>query len=93
MKAIQAEYDKASRKASIKKDARPEDWPAVCQKFNDDVERICDVGDMEGYTGLYACYDDANKAFFYLVREDKALYRMKRKHFLDNIGVDPAGSA
>ena len=85
MKSIQAEYD--SQTISVKPDAKPEDWPTVCQRFNDDVERIRDVEDMEGYTGLYACYDDTNTIFYYLVQENKALYRMKRKTFLDNIGV------
>ena len=87
MKSILAEYEKSSHAVSIKPDAQPEDWPAVCRRFNDDVERIRDVEDMEGYTGLYACYDDSNTAVYYLVHEDKALYRMKRRTFLDNVGA------
>ena len=88
MKAIQAEYNEASKAISIKKDAEIEDWFSVCRRFNDDVSRICDVTDIEEYTGLFECFDDENNKYHYLVREDKALYRMKRRHFYDNLGLD-----
>ena len=87
MKSIRAEFEEMSKKISIKKDAKEEDWAKVCQKFNDDVSRICDVKDQEDYTGLFECFDDENKRFFYLVKEDKDLYRMKRKRFYDNLGL------
>ncbi|NOX33173.1 MAG: hypothetical protein GXP56_05460 [Deltaproteobacteria bacterium] len=87
MKSIQAEFDKDSKKITIKDDAGQEDWAAVCEKFNDDVSRICDVTDKEDYTGLFECFDDENRSFFYLVRENKDLYRMKHKHFRDNLGL------
>ena len=86
MKSIQAEFQKDPRKIKIKAKAKQEDWIKVCQRFNDDVERICDVSDLGNYTGLYQCFDEENKGFFYLVEEDRALFRMKRRHFLDNIG-------
>ncbi|MBU8848199.1 MAG: hypothetical protein KOO64_01580 [Desulfobacterales bacterium] len=88
MKSIQAEFKEASKKITIKKNASEEDWAAVCQKFNDDVSRICDVTDKKDYTGLFECFDDDNNRFFYLVKEDKDLYRMKRKRFFDNIGLE-----
>jgi len=87
MKSIQAEFEKTSKKITIKKDAQEEDWPVVCRKFNDDVSRVCDVTDQGDYTGLFECFDDDNRRFFYLVKEDKNLYRMKRKRFFDNIGL------
>ena len=87
MKSIQAEFEETSKKITVKKDAKEEDWAAVCRKFNDDVSRICDVTDHEDYTGLFECFDDHNKRFFYLVKEDQNLYRMKHKHFLENIGI------
>lgn len=87
MKAIRAAYEETSKNISIEAGAAVEDWVKVCRKFNDDVERICDVTDVENYTGLYACYDDKNERFYYLVEEDKQLFRLKRKHFLDNIGL------
>lgn len=92
MKSIQAEYEKSSHAISVKPGALPEEWPRVCRRFNDDVERIRDVEGIKEYTGLYACYDDAGTPFYYLVREDSSLYRMKRKTFLDNIGVTGASS-
>ncbi len=88
MQSIQAEYEEATKKISIKEGAKPESWVSVCQKFNDDVSRVCDVTDQKGYTGLFECFDDRNDRFYYLVEEDKALFRMKRKHFLDNLGFD-----
>ncbi len=87
MKSIQAEFQKDPREIKIKPDAEQEAWSDVCKRFNDDVERVCDVSDIEAYTGLYQCFDEKNKGFFYLVQEDKALFRMKRRHFLDNIGI------
>ena len=88
MKSIQAEYEKASKSISIKKGAKQESWVLVCQQFNDDVARICDLTTVEDYTGLFECFDDNNNCVFYLVKEDKALYRKKRRHFFDNLGID-----
>ncbi len=87
MKSIQAEFEEISKKITIKKGAKEEDWAAVCRKFNDDVSRICDATDLEDYTGLFECCDNDNKRFFYLVKENKSLYRMKHKHFFDNLGL------
>ena len=87
MKAIQAKFEKNTKKITILKNAAQEDWAAVCRKFNDDVSRICDVTDIKDYTGLFECFDDDNVSFFYLVKEDKNLYRMKRKRFFNNIGL------
>ncbi|HBT86945.1 hypothetical protein [Desulfobacter sp.] len=88
MKSIQAEYDEASKAITIKKDSKIENWVLVCRRFNDDVSRICDVTDIEDYTGLFECVDDQNNKYCYLVKEDKALRRMKRRHFYDNLGLD-----
>ncbi len=87
MKCIQADYDNAAQTFSVKKNAEEEDWVEVCRRFNDDVERICDVSDMNGYTGVYACYDETDTKVYYLVQEDKSLFRMKRRHFFDKIGL------
>lgn len=87
MKAIQAEYNQDPLEISIRDGAEEEYWPDVCSRFNDDVERVCDAGDVPGYTGLYRCFDDNNTATYYLVNEDKSLYRLRRRHFLDNIGL------
>jgi len=87
MKCIQAQFDKDNDQITIKEGAEGEDWVKVCQKFNDDVGRLQDVADLEDYTGLYECFDDKNVRFFYLVKEDKSLFRMRRRRFLDNIGI------
>jgi hypothetical protein len=86
MKSIQAEFQKEPQIIKPRAKAEQEDWVKVCHRFNDDVERICDVSDLGEYTGLYQCFDEFNKGVFYLVEEDKTLFRMKRRHFLDNIG-------
>ncbi len=86
MQAVQAEYTQDPFEVKIKDKAEVEDWPTVCRRFNDDVERVCDAEDIPGYTGLYQCFDDYNKKTYYLVNEDKALFRMRHRHFLDNIG-------
>lgn len=85
MQAVQAEYTQDPFEIKIKDKAKAEDWPDVCRRFNDDVERVCDA-DIIGYTGLYQCFDDYNKKTYYLVNEDNALFKMRRRHFLDNIG-------
>lgn len=87
MKSIQAQFEEISKNIRIQKDAKEEDWALVCRKFNDDVSRICDVTDQGDYTGLFECFDDDNKRFFYLVKEDKTIYRMKHRHFFDNLGL------
>ena len=85
MKSIQADFQKDPQKIKAKAGAKQEDWIQVCRRFNDDVERVCDAS-VEPYTGLYQCFDALNKGVFYLVEGNKALFRMKRRHFLENIG-------
>lgn len=87
MKSIQAEYDESSKQISIKDSAKEEHWPDVCSRFNDDVSRVCDADGIEEYTGLFECFDDRNERFYYLVREDRDLYRLKHKRFRDNLGL------
>ncbi|MBT6339304.1 MAG: hypothetical protein HOJ48_08435 [Desulfobacula sp.] len=87
MRSIQVEFEETSKKITVKKGAKQEDWVSVCRKFNDDVSRVCDVMDQKDYTGLFECCDDDNNRFFYLVKEDKNLYRMKHKRFFNNLGL------
>ncbi|MDY0222127.1 MAG: hypothetical protein RBR67_13390 [Desulfobacterium sp.] len=86
MKSIQAEYDKETQQITVQEGAKPEEWVKVCTRYNDDVHRILDVTSIEGFTALYRCFDDDNQEAFYLVNEDKSLFRLRRKHFLRNIG-------
>ncbi|NNF98313.1 MAG: hypothetical protein HKM93_02955 [Desulfobacteraceae bacterium] len=87
MDAIRADYDKETEAISVDRQSRVEDWLAVCERYNDDVHRLCDV-DQDDYTALYACYDEDNKPFYYLVKETKDLARLKRKIFLQKLGMD-----
>lgn len=87
MESIEVDYDRKLKKVTMKKDAEKKDWVKVCRQFNDDVERVMDFEKYRNYTGLYVCHDDYNNPFYFLVREDKALYRIKRKNFIDNIGL------
>jgi hypothetical protein len=86
MKSIQADFQQDPQEIKIKDGAKQEDWTVVCRRFNDDVERVCDVNGLGKYTGLYHCFDELNNGVFYLVEENQALFRMKRRHFFDNIG-------
>jgi hypothetical protein len=87
MKSIHAEYEEKTKKIQISESAKEEDWAKVCERFNDDVSRVCDVTDVKDYTGLFECVDEKNMKVFYLVKEDKNLYRLKRRHFYDNLGL------
>ncbi len=86
MKAILADYGGKPESIQIKKKAEPEDWITVCTRYNDDVSRICDVTDTDDFTALYECFDENNKPIYYLVKEEKKLYRLRRRHFFENIG-------
>ena len=86
MKSIRANYDRENQQATIQEGAKSEDWVKVCARYNDDVHRILDVKNIEGFTALYRCFDEDNREIFYLVSEDKNLFRLKRRHFLRNIG-------
>lgn len=86
MKSIRADYDKENQQARVQEGAKPEDWIKVCTRYNDDVHRVSDVTYIDGFTALYRCFDNDNKEAFYLVNEDKSLFKLRRKHFLKNIG-------
>ena len=87
MKAVLAEYDADQGHPAIRPGAEPEDWLAVCARFQDDVERLQDAAaDLAPYTGLYACCDAQNRPTHYLVEESPQLHRIRRKTFLRNLG-------
>lgn len=88
MKTIEIEYDEASAKVEPKEGAVEKDWVRLCQDFNDDVHRIADVTDQGDYTAVYACFDEDDRKFYYMVEEKKDLYRIKRSTFLGKLGLD-----
>lgn len=88
MKSIRVDYDEKTKGIEIPDASADENWVEVCEKFNDDVHRICDVTDQGTYTGLYECYDDDNRKSHYLVEEDRALYRRRHTNMMRNLGLD-----
>ena len=48
--------------------------------------RFVDVTDQAGYNALYACYDEANRPFFYLVEEDETLLKLRHRTQLSKLG-------
>ncbi|MBT3310945.1 MAG: hypothetical protein HN737_08700 [Desulfobacterales bacterium] len=87
MKAINVNYNTDKEIIKAGKDKIIEDWSDVCEKFNNDVHRIREVSDYEEYTSLYECFDEDNVSFFYLVREDEELYKIRRKNRLRGLGL------
>ncbi|BBO74286.1 hypothetical protein DSCW_17030 [Desulfosarcina widdelii] len=88
MKSLRIDYNESDQAIEAVEKALPEPWDSVCEKYDNDVHRISDVGDREPYTAVYACYDENNRPVYYLVEEDAALMRMRRKTFLDKLGQD-----
>jgi hypothetical protein len=86
MKSLHIDYNESDQTIATVEEASPEPWDAVCEKYDNDVHRILDVDDREPYTAVYACYDDNNRPVYYLVEEDAALTRMRRKTFLNKLG-------
>ncbi|MCP3921209.1 MAG: hypothetical protein GY714_01355 [Desulfobacterales bacterium] len=85
MKSLKVEFIKDE----IKKidGVESEDWQRVCEIFSDDVHRLKDI-EKDIYTGLYECFDDDNNSMFYIVEEDEKLKKIRRKNFIENIGMD-----
>ena len=86
MQALKIEYNEADGAIEPVKEASQEPWDVVCERYDNDVRRVRDVDDREAYTAVYACYDENNQPVYYLVEEDEALSRMRRKTFLSKLG-------
>ncbi len=87
MKSVMIIYDNTSDTISGHDSSDSESWAEVCGKYNNDVHRIRDVEGIGTYTGLYECFDDANKSFYYIVEEDPELFRFKRRGFYKKLGI------
>lgn len=87
MESVRVEY--AVDKDEVKRieGEKPEPWVDICERFNDDVHRIRDISDMAPFTGLFECIDDENNSFYYIVEEDKALYKYKRRNVYKKLGI------
>lgn len=89
MKAVPVEYDEKEDKITYPEQETGESWIETCKRFNDDVHRIRNITDHESYTGLYQCFDENDDSSYYAVEEDRELFNIKHRHFLDNIGLKP----
>ena len=88
MKSLRIDYNESDQTIETVEKAVAEPWDTVCQRYDNDVHRILDVSHRGPYTAVYACYDENNRPVYYLVEEDAALMRMRRKTFLDKLGQD-----
>ena len=88
MKSLHVTYDEANDSVTSIDDAKEEEWPEVCERFDDDVRRVKSVEHSEGYTALYICFDSENFPFYYLVQEDARLKRLQHKVFLSKLGME-----
>ena len=86
MNSLQVNYDTETHAIDTNEDASPEPWEEVCERFDNDVHRIMDLPDTKGYTALYACYDENNQPFYYMVEEDEALLKLRHRTFLSKLG-------
>ena len=86
MNSLHVNFNESTRDIDPIDTETPEPWVAVCERFDNDVRRIMTVSDHEGYTALYACYDENNQPVYYLVEEDGALRKLRQKTFLSKLG-------
>ena len=86
MQAIKIKYKEADGVIEPIENESEEAWDVVCERYDNDVRRIRDVNGRETYTAVYACYDENNQPVYYLVEEDEALMKMRRKTFLSKLG-------
>jgi hypothetical protein len=87
MKALHVKYNQKSGIVERIENAVPETWEEICVRFDNDVSRIKEVDDPEGYNRLYVCYDEDDHPTYYLVAEDETLHTLRRKTFLQKLGV------
>jgi hypothetical protein len=86
MRALQVHFDKDKDEITRIDDQEEEEWLKVCERFDNDVHRICDSEGQGGYTALYGCFDEDNIPSYYLVEEDRQLEKIRRKVFFNKLG-------
>jgi hypothetical protein len=86
MKAQQVQYDQGNDAIEPLDDQPEEDWVAVCERFDDDVQRVRDVHERPPYTALYVCFDPDNRPVHFLVQEDRQLNKLRHKVFYSKLG-------
>ena len=86
MQCLQINFEPETGTVTPMADALPETWEAVCERYDNDVHRIMDYTDKEGYSAIYTCYDEDNQPAHYLVEEGEALNKLRHKTFLEKLG-------
>ena len=86
MQCLRVNYDPDKGHVSTIAEASPEAWDQVCDRFDNDVHRIMDHTGQAGYSALYACYDEDNRPFYFLVEEGNALTKLRHRTFLGKLG-------
>ena len=89
MKSLHVNFEEADKTITPIEKAETEPWDGVCERFDNDVRRITSISDRDEFTALYACYDENNEPVYFLVEEDEALVKMRRKTFLSKLGRAP----
>lgn len=88
MKSLNVSYDKETDRITLIETAKDEEWIEVCERFEDDVQRVKFIEHPDGYNALYQCFDSENVPFYYLVKEDARLKRLRHKVFLSKLGIE-----
>lgn len=86
MKAQRVQYDQENDAIEPLDDQPEKDWAAVCERFDNDVQRLRDVHDQLPYTALYVCFDSDNRPIHFLVQEDRQLNKLRHKVFYSKLG-------
>lgn len=86
MKSLHVSYIEETGVIETIEDTSSEVWEDVCERFDNDVSRIKEVSDQEGFNTLYVCYDEKNQPEYYLVKEDETLSELRKKTFLKKLG-------
>jgi hypothetical protein len=87
MKSINVNYDKETDAISPIETAKDEEWTDICERFDNDVQRVKSIEHSDGYTALYRCFDAENDPFYYLVQENARLKHLRRRVFFNKLGI------
>ena len=87
MKSLNVSYDKKTDRITPIENAKDEEWIEICERFDDDVQRVKFIEHPDGYNALYQCFDSENTPFYYLVQEDVQLKRLRHKVFYSKLGI------
>jgi hypothetical protein len=87
MQSINVNYNVDTDTISPIETAKGEEWIDICDRFDNDVQRVKPIEHPDGYTALYLCFDTENEPFYYLVQEDARLKRLRHRVFFNKLGI------